>query len=337
MAHNFIKVFLFAVTVFVIYSFTPLDKISIQVAVPPKYQISPEVRSIAVFNRSMNDDFINFRKDSAENLLENIRDRQNYPDSAAADSAVIVAAKAIFESQRFDVVVPLERNIRRFDSNSKLPPLDTATIDQICEDFKVDAVLVLESFSEKISGRFEMPWRRIIGQLDLTYNSSWNFYQPGQKPPVLSLTSHDVLSWTGGLDNSHKEGVPQLPSIKDALITGGILSGLDIVDQICPRWLDKIRYYYTTGDSAIDAAVPLIKLNKWEEAAAIWEKYLSESSISLRSMIEFNLALASEMTGELDEAIDWAAKSLKTKYSRAAELYLKDLDLRRSELERIKM
>jgi hypothetical protein len=336
MTHKIFKGFLFAITVLAIYSFTPLDKIAIQVAVPPRYQISPEVKSIAILNRSMNNDFINFRRDSAENLLENIKAWQNYPDSAAADSAVLVAARAIFDSQRFDVVVPLERNIRRFDSYSKLPPMDTASIDQIRKDFKVDAVLVLESFSEKISGSFELPWRRIIGQLDLTYNSSWNFYQPGQKPPILSLFSRDVLSWTGGLDKSHKEGVPQLPSIKDALITGGILSGLDIVDQICPKWVDETRYYYSTGDSIIDAAVPLIKLNKWDEAAEIWKKYSSDSSISLRSMVEFNLALAAEMTGNLDEAIEWAGKSLKTKYSRVAELYLKDLDLRRSELERIK-
>jgi hypothetical protein len=337
MANKIIKAFLFSITVIVLFSCTSLSNIAIQVAIPPKYKISPDIRSIAVLNRSLNADFINFRHDSAENLINNIKYRQTFLDSTASDSAVLVAGRAIFESQRFEVVVPLQRNIWRIDQLSKLPPLDTTFISEVCKDFKVDAVLVLERFSEKINGSFYMPWRRAIGQLDLTYDSSWNLYQPGQKSPLLSLVSGDELYWTGGLDNSHKEGYSQLPSIKDALITGGIESGLTIAGQICPNWVDETRYYYSTGDKNIDAAISLIKSNKWEEATELWMKYAEVSSKSLRSMIEYNLALAAEMTGDLDRAIEWGVKSLKTKYSGFTELYLKYLVDRRSAMAKAGM
>jgi hypothetical protein len=46
--------------------------------------------------------------------------------------------------------------------------------------------------------------------------------------------------------------------------------------------------------------------------------------------VEFNLALASEMSGNLDLAIEWGLKSFKTKYSKAIEVYLKNLDTKRS-------
>jgi len=317
------------------YSCTSMGKIAIQISVPPKYHISSEIRTIAILNRSINTDFMNFRNDSAENLLKNVKSLQNYRDSSASDSAVVIAARALFDSQRFDVVVPLQRNMRRIDNLSKLPPIDTTTIEQIREDFKVDAVLVLESFSEKISASFDLPWRRVIGQLDLTYDASWNLYQPGQQPPVLSLKSHDVLTWIGGLDKSHKEGMPQLPSIKDVLLTGGIESALDLAENISPIWINETRYYFFTGDKNIDAAIPLIKLNKWDEAAQIWKKYLSVSSKAVLSKIEYNLALTEEMNGDIDQAIEWATKSFRTMFSVPAENYLKYLAKRRLELDKL--
>ena len=332
-----LRTFLFLILYQALYACTSMEKIPIQVAVPPKYNISPEIKSIAVLNRSMNADFTDFRKDSAENLLENLKYRDTFLDSTASDSALIEAAKALFNSQRFDVVVPLDRNIWRNDHKTDaLPPLDTAFINKTCNDFKVDAVLVLESFSEKINGNFSLPWRRVIGQLDLTYNSSWNLYQPGQSDPLLSLSSHDILSWVGGLDNSNKEGVSQLPSIKSVLVTGGIVSGLDIAGQISTNWNDETRFYYVTGDKKIDKAIPLIKMNKWDEASEIWMRYLSVPSKKLQSKIEYNLALAAEMSGDLDKAIEWSVKSSRTMYSRPAEQYAKYLEFRRAALEKSK-
>ena len=63
-------------------------------------------------------------------------------------------------------------------------------------------------------------------------------------------------------------------------------------------------------------------------------KYSTASPNSLRSKVEYNLALAAEMNGDIDLAIEWGIKSYKTKYSREADLYLKYLDLRRASLQK---
>ena len=47
--------------------------------------------------------------------------------------------------------------------------------------------------------------------------------------------------------------------------------------------------------------------------------------------MEFNLALAAEMNGDLDLAIEWGLKSFKTKYTKAAEVYIKTLDYKRKD------
>lgn len=336
---------LFSITIAALYSCTSLGKIAIQVAVPPKNPISPEIQSIAILNRSMTANFINLKPDSIEKrLVANNRSfKKTFFDSIAADTAIQVAAREIFASQRFDVVIPLERNVWRDDKGSGiLEPLDTASINELCKDFKVDGVLVLESFSEMVT-RFirVLPANdRAVykGIIDLTYKSTWRFYQPRQNPPYLSFPVSGSIFWeSSGYCYTLKEMYKKLPTTKEALIGGALASAMDIVDSITPKWVDETRYYYITKNENIDAAIPLIKMNKWVEAAEIWLKYSSESDKSLRSMVEYNLALASEMTGDIDQAIEWGVKSLKTKYSGNTERYLKDLQRRRSALMGVKM
>ena len=105
------------------------------------------------------------------------------------------------------------------------------------------------------------------------------------------------------------------------LAIGGIVSGQVIADQIGPKWQNKKRFYYHTGNRKINAAIPLIKTDKWEEASAIWSGFANVSRPSLRYKIEYNLALASEMTGDINKAITWANQSLATKSSLRTRKY----------------
>ena len=63
------------------------------------------------------------------------------------------------------------------------------------------------------------------------------------------------------------------------------------------------------------------------DAVSVLRKVLDE--IIIQSKVEFNLALASEMNGDLDLAIEWGLKSFKSRYSKAIEVYLKTLDNKR--------
>jgi len=342
----FKRVLLFSIIIIAFYSCNSLGKIGIEISVPPKYPLSSDIQSIAILNRSMTRNFTNLQRDSLERILVNkgLNVDTIFLDSIAADTTIQVAAKALFESERFDVVIPLERNIRRDDNEGILSPLDSAFVNDICNNFNVNGVLVLENFSEKITTDFNVEKfnvgfesgryiKEYSGVINLSYKMDWRFYQPKLNPPVLRFEVRDTIFWDS-YDYSIQKMYEKLPSLKEALIGGGIASGLDMAGYISPKWMDDNRKYYITGNKYIDAAIPLIKMNKWEEAAEIWMKYASASPKSLRSKVEYNLALASEMTGDFDLAIEWGLKSFKTKYSREAELYLKYLDLRRSALSK---
>jgi hypothetical protein len=226
-------------------------------------------------------------------------------------------------------VIPKERNIVRNDSEEIANPLNANYINEICRDFNVDAVLVLESFGELLKTKYywanqnDMEW--YSATTDLSYLSEWRIYRPNDLKPVIRFQFGDSIFWNAE-NSSLKLTYAQMPGIHDALTGGGIAAGLKIAEYIGPRWIDQTRYYYSTGKPEIDAAIPLIQNNKWEEAAAIWSKFTTVDSKTIKSKVEYNLALAAEMNGDLDLATEWGLKSFKTRYTKASEDYVNLLD-----------
>ena len=317
-------------------SCSSLRIIQIEIAKQSQYPIAEDIQSVALLNRSMTSKFTNSKIDSVEKILINNRMLLDsvFQDSIAADTVIKVAAKALFASGRFDVVVPKEPNIVRSDSFDLANPININFLNEICSDFKVDAVLVLESFIERIKTKYFMHGGEYFGtteyeaSTDITYKSDWRFYRPTLLKPVTRFQFVDSIYWKLR-SYSLEELYVEMPLTKDALVGGGIAAGKKIAELISPAWISQNRYYFLTGKKEIDAAIPLIKNNKWEEAAAIWGKYTTINSKLIRSKVEFNLALASEMSGNVDQAIEWGLKSYKTRYSKAAEEYLKTLDDRK--------
>ena len=329
---------LFVFLVSALYSCTSLKNIGIEVAVSPEYPIAEDIQSLVLLNRSMTNKFVNNRVDSLEKILINNKMGMDtvFQDSIAADTVIQTAARLLFESGRFDVVVPKERNIVRTDTEEIVKPLDIGFINGICTDFKVDAVLILENFAERLNTKYYLKTNEDTyyganeynAATDIAYKSEWRLYRPHELQPVIRFQLEDSIFWNAN-SISLEDLYSQMPRTKEALIGGGIAAGLKMSDYISPSWINQTRYYYMTGKKEIDATVPLIKNNKWEEAAAIWAKYATVNSKIIRSKVEFNLALAAEMNGNIELAIEWGLKSFKTRYTKNIEIYLKTLYTKR--------
>lgn len=309
-------------------------------SVLPEYPINEDIQSLALLNRSLTNQFTNYNTDTLEKILISKKMLLDtvFQDSIASDTLIKVAARALFESGRFDVVVPKELNIVRLDNNELSKPLNINFINELCTDFNVDAILILENFTEQINTKyFLIPgyvtnYDSYDASIDIGYKSEWRLYRPDKTKSALRFQVNDSIFWKANslsLDDLYS----QMPKTKEALIGGGIASGLKMAGFISPGWVNQTRYYFMTGNKEIDAAVPLIKNNQWEEAGAIWAKYTSVKSTTVRGKVEFNLALASEMSGDLNLAIEWGLKSFKTRYTKAIEVYLKTLDNKRKALQ----
>jgi len=318
-----------------------LQSMDIQISKKEPYPIPGNIQSIAILNRAMHSGFRNYSADSLEkHFFREGGINSVFRDSLAADTAIQVAAKALYESGRYDVVIPLNRNVLRNDTFPLAAQLPSSFIEGICSDFNTDAVLVLERIEAHLVASYhrskfnikipvKSPARNLFdssGNMEIHYNSIWRIYTLCDSCEIKQYNISDYKNWGGEYFN--------LPYMKDALIESGTAAGLKLSQYISPEWENYYREYYVTHNKEIDAAIPLIKNNKWEEAAAIWSQYSAIPSKSTRSKVEFNLALASEMNGNLDLALEWCGKSLKTAWSDNKKDYLSVLERRQKELEK---
>ena len=127
-----------------LYSCTSLRPLDIQIAKKEQFSLPDRIQSMAILNRAITPIFTNLTSDSLEHLLlvKRLAIDTVFCDSMAVDTTIQAVAKALYESGRFDVVVPLQMNIIRKDTQSLNASLPITFINEICRDFNTDAVLV---------------------------------------------------------------------------------------------------------------------------------------------------------------------------------------------------
>ena len=317
-----------------------IRNIEIEVSELPEYPVADDVQTLVLLNRSMNMQFSNLSSDSLEHILVQNKMQLDtlFRDSIAADTVIHSAALALFNSGRFDVVIPKMEIIDRNDFDEIGKPLNANSIIRLCKDYNADAALILEGFSEQVATEYRYRSADLNSQYygsefysattDIDYKSEWRLYRPETTKPAIRFQIRDSIFWSAN-STTLRDLYTQMPKTKEALIGGGIASGQKMAQYISPKWTSRVRHYFMTGKTEIDAAVPLILENKWDEANAIWLKYSNVESKRVRGKVEFNLALAAEMSGNLDLAIEWGLKSFKTSYCFAIEEYLRTLEFTR--------
>lgn len=336
---NVITFFAFIHLFLLFLSCTSLKPINIEVSQKPECSLPEKIQGIAIINRSFTPKSTNIKADSLEAMFFNGKWTLDslFRDEAASGKTIESVAYSLFASGRYDIVIPLDRNIIRKDTLSIGLPLQKETIENYCNDFKVDAVLMLENFNEHVSASYtriqqpEMPDLK-KRRMKIVSNSIWNLYVPGKDLLIKNFKIADSLEWK--MESIYLPDLKYgLPNLKKALTLTGEANGNQMAKAISPVWIEKPRHYFSTGKSQIDKAIPLIQNNRWDEAAKIWVKYATTPSKTVRGKVEFNMALASEMFGKIDLAIEWCIKSYQTSYLKVKEDYLKILLLRKKEIE----
>lgn len=307
----------------------------IENARPAPEELPADIQSITLMNRSMNNQFENYRTDSLQLYFF----RNNYQlskiilDSLAADTTIKALAELMFESGRYDVVIPLERNIQRNESYEVLPEaLSDELVKKYCADYKTNALMVMERFSTKAMADYSVEKymnpttgtsKIYNATLDLKYHSFFRIYKPGHPEWTKEISLTDTIFWES-MEYSQQELFNRLPSTKQALISAGIKIALDVDNKLSPDWEQEKRgFFLITAKN--DLGQQLISENKLDEAADYWSEMAQSKNKKIRSKAEYNLALISELNGDIDQAISWGLKSFYSYYRNQTEAYLKKL------------
>ncbi|MDX9882581.1 MAG: DUF6340 family protein [Prolixibacteraceae bacterium] len=342
---HFLYIFLIIITASTL-SCTQFRSLTIENQYPPKVKIPEEIQSLTLMNRAMTNEFLNFNEDSLQRYFyrKDFMVNINVLDSLAADTCLKALGDLLFESGRFDVVIPVERNIPR-DSKYYIieQPLGWDYVDEICKTYNTDALLVMEKFVTRVGSRFEAEVEELYSDrtaysyfyasFDVIYNSFFRIYDPVKKEISGQIFITDTIFWENGDMDQHAL-FKKLGTIKRGLIDTGIKVALDLDGYLSPSWVPAERGIFII-DKKNATEKKLIEANNWEQLTAYWQPLTESRNKFIRSKAEYNMALACELDGRTGDAISWASKSYKSLFRNQTDSYLKKLKLRKAELIRM--
>jgi hypothetical protein len=322
-----------------------LKKFKVEIPNSPKIKISDSIQSFTILNRSLTPQFSNYNEDTLQIAFykQNFKVNSIVLDSIASDTTIKALGDILFTSDRFDVVIPVERNIYRLLPYTKTPePLTWDYVESICEQFKTDALIVLENLAMRTVTNYETHKEYIDYNFEKTYFASidfysrahWRIYYPKTKQIILDYAKNeDTLYWES-YEYDLRTTFRKLPSIKAAAAETGIKNALDFSKLISPNWVEESRYYYVLEDTVIDRSIQFASDGEWDKAYDNWKTFANRGNSIKRSKILLNLALASEMNGNIPEAIEWAKESQNLYYREITNYYLKQLLKRNTSLKK---
>jgi hypothetical protein len=351
MKHHFIKIglhFSFALIIAISFSCVTTKTLKIEIPVESKKELPKAIQSLTLVNRSIDSSFSDHETDSLQKIFykNNFKYDTIINDIQAVDTCLKALGDLLFESGRYDVVIPEDRFLK-FEKNSFLTQeMPWNEVNNLCTTYHTDAVLSIDHFKTRVSTKFDKEAfydplsdsfsEASSAQIAVYYEVLFRVYDPANEKIHVREFIRDTLVWEDA-DLSTKALFNRFTSIKSALSQAGIAVSLDFTELISTVWRDEKRQYFSKGDAELKHASLFIEDNNWKSAMAIW-KNLAENSKSktIRSKAEFNLAIGYELEGNIEQAILWALKSYKTMYRIVTYEYLEVLERRKNELKKQK-
>ncbi|MDD4108739.1 MAG: DUF6340 family protein [Prolixibacteraceae bacterium] len=310
----------------------------------PSKVLPQSIQSLAIVTQVIDEDSEDISADSLQNIF--FKNRFNLDtiivDRQMADTTMKALGELLYESGRYDFVIPVNRFLKQGKEVSPNYILPWEEVNRITESFNTDAVLSLDYLKTRIITSYKNeayydPYQNGFysaakAEMLITYNALFRVYDPEKKSIILNETIKDTLLWEDA-DISARSLFGRFTPVKQALSEAGISIALDLSDKIAVRWNTVTRWYFHKGNSAISDASLLVKNGETENALIILSDALKDTkSKSLKSKMQLNIAVCYEILGDIDQAISMALESYNTQYRTLTYDYLEILKRRKSKL-----
>ncbi len=327
------------------YSCVSTRSLLIEIPEPAPENLPASIQSLTIASQAVNKKFNDLPADSLQKIF--YEKRFNYDtviyDFQMADTTLQALGDLLFESGRYDYVIPRNRFMNGSKSSNFAQPLPWETVRELTREFDTDALLSLEHLGARVitdfgNESFYDPFQdgfysAASAQMKIQYEAQFRVYDPKEEKIVLNKFLRDTLYWEDA-DVSTRNLFSKFTPVKKALSEAGIAIALDLSERISVIWRTERRTYFGGREENMQNAGQFAQNGNWQTALNLWEETAVNSKSKSRiSKAQFNVALAYEMTGNLDEAIDWALKSYKTMYRPLTYEYLQVLKRRKNELK----
>jgi len=305
-----------------------LNQIVVDVELPPKYNFQPEMSRLAIVSRFQNT--LTFDKSQQEQMILKGGVIQDSVDIRIENPIIKGVQSELMNLGSFDIVA--QKKLFFADTQSLFPnPIGAAEIIKLGSALKADGLLVLErvnassdisysSFSNQYKEDPNQVWSNTIvydvrkvnyynATLEIQVQLDWRIYSAVDGSVLFEGSLPDTVYYEVQ-GNSHENARKKLPSYFNAMNRAGYHAGVILGKLISPEFETVTRYYFRGSPGSFREAVPMVKFRRWKKASVVWENALHSRNKKIKAMASYNLALISEMEGDLQRArtlIDSAA------------------------------
>ena len=319
------------------------SNISLNVQRPADITVSQQIQNLVIINRSRPS-----KENLAGNIVEGLISGEGIgADRKGAEYCIEGLSNMLVNSERFTLKNAGGIELKGTGTSSFPIPLDWNEVISICGSYGGDAILSLETFdsdSRTIIGTPTTSTRKVKGvtvkeirypaTLIMDIQSGWRIYDVKNKKIIDENVFTEVKEFRA-YGSSPENARTNLPSKRNALKKSGLFAGEQYGFRISPIWIKVNRTYFTGKHDDLKLAKSYVKRGDWDAAIEIWKDLVNNTDEKVARRSAYNMAIALEIKGVLDAAIDWANKAKKLGEKKANN-YINVLHIRKKNKEKLK-
>lgn len=276
------------------------ENLSIEVMKPAKFTLPSTIRKVAIVSRNLkytNDTLQNYQVKNQSLVKDKVK--LNI-DSVILKTCLDSVASNMLTRGRFDSVLVYPVTAFPVIRVQKIGPGNAAWYTHLSDETGADGIIILDMFSsfyKHAERNNDTPIANVVT------SNIWTVYDCKRHGIIDRYTFIDTLFWDG-LDDIGNFSKSRLPEKKEAMILAAGKTGKNYIGHILPTWSLVYRDIMTCDRPELKQAAKLAQKGKWDEAALLWQKNIKSEHKLDRIISYYNLALTSEMNGDIDHAIE---------------------------------
>jgi hypothetical protein len=321
------------------------NQLYLNVTEPAPVTIPSYVKSVGVINRSIpTDDTKVFDEIDKVFTLEGVD-----LDSDGSLEAIRGLSDELMNNKRFSEVKTLNDIDFRTSSLENFPsPLSWEIIDQICNETGSTGLFSLEKFDTDTRVSYsanqveiETPIGKIPGiehqaDMETTVKTGWRIYDLAGKKILDEYVESESISSSGRGINP-LVAAKALTGRKAAVIEVSNRAGQNYAFRIIPYRIRVYRDYFVKGSDNFKIAKRKAQMGQWDEAGELWKKETDNPKMKVAGRAVYNMAIISEINGDVDTALEWAQKAWGDYNIKPALEYVRILKNRKYKTDVLKM
>lgn len=315
---------------FILSSCASTELMHLSVQEPAPVTLPSYVKNVLVVNRTQ----VSKKSQIIDVVDKVVSFKDGDLDKDGALAAITGLTDELKKNNRFDDIKMLPNTDLTTNVPGMFPaPLSWDTVDKYCKENNADALFSLELFTTDSKIDYSVnntTIRTPLGNIPAVeqqanmhtlVKAGWRIYDPATRNILDEMELGKTITFYGRGINP-VIAVQALLNRKEAVQEVANTAGHAYAFRIIPLWYRVSRDYYVRGTNNFKIAKRKAQAGNWDDAAKLWQQETTNHKRKIAGRACYNMAIISEINGDLNTAIKWAQQSYENYNIRLALSYV---------------